>query len=186
MAETTATAWLRKTAKEADNVILIGMPAAGKSTLGVLLAKATSRDFLDTDVYIQSCQRRPLSAILASEGREGFRRIEEESVLTLHPSRTVIATGGSVVYGERAMAHLKAGGVVIYLQLPLPILAQRIKDFAGRGVVMAAEQTLEDLLAERDPLYRRWADVTVDCQAQTHEEVLAKMLAALQESAEVA
>ena len=165
--------------KEGNNVILIGMPAVGKSTLGVLLAKSTSRDFLDTDVYIQSRERQTLPAILAAEGRDGFRRIEEEAVLTLEQRDTVVATGGSVVYGKRAMAHLKAGGIVVYLHVPLAILAQRIKDFIGRGVVMAEGQTLEELLAEREPLYRQWADVTVDCQAGTHEEVLERILKAL-------
>ena len=171
-----------RTRQDPDNIVLIGMPAAGKSTIGVLLAKATSRDFLDTDVYLQARERRSLREILEAEGIAGFRRIEEDSVLTIDRHGTVIATGGSVVYGARAMAHLKATGTVVYLELPLQILARRIQDFAGRGVVMSRDQTLEDLLAERDPLYRRYADITVDCQAATHEEVLDRVLAALEES----
>jgi len=162
-----------------NNLVLVGMPGAGKSTIGVLLAKATSRNFLDTDVSLQAREQRSLQQILAAEGTEGFRRIEEEVVLALDCHDTVIATGGSVVYGERGMAHLKAGGVVVYLQLPLQILARRIRDFEGRGVVMSRDQTLADLLAERAPLYRRYADVTVDCQAMTHEEVLGRILEAL-------
>jgi shikimate kinase len=185
MTEPAGSGALDTTAKQADNLILIGMPAAGKSTIGVLLAKATSRDFLDTDVYIQSREGRPLAAILAGQGTAGFRRIEEESVLTLHPRNTVVATGGSVIYGERAMAHLKAGGIVVYLYLSVHVVAQRIKDFAGRGVVMTQGQSLEDLLAERDPLYRRWADVIIDCHSQTHEEILERVLAALRQSAKL-
>ena len=167
----------------ANNIVLIGMPAAGKSTLGVLLAKATGRSFLDTDVHIQAREGRTLQRILAQEGVAGFRRIEEQGVLALECRDTVIATGGSVVYGEGAMEHLKAGGIVVYLQLPLSVLARRIKDFARRGVVMSADQTLADLLAERDPLYRRYADVTVDCRARTHEEVLGRVLETLQRNA---
>jgi len=163
----------------ANNVVLIGMPGAGKSTVGVLLAKATSRDFLDTDVALQARQQRTLQQLLASEGIEGFRRVEEDVVLTLECHDTVIATGGSVVYGQRGMAHLKAGGVVVYLKLPLAILADRIRDVEGRGVVMTKEQTLEDLLAERAPLYEGYADVTVDCQELSHEGVLGKILEAL-------
>lgn len=163
----------------ANNIVLIGMPAAGKSTLGVLLAKATGRSFLDTDVHIQARQGRTLQRILAEEGIGGFRRIEEQGVLALECRDTVIATGGSVVYGEGAMEHLKAGGIVVYLQLPLNILARRIKDFTRRGVVMTADQTLADLFAERDPLYRHYADVTLDCRACTHEQVIERILAAL-------
>lgn len=163
-----------------NNLVLIGMPAVGKSTLGLLLAKATSRDFVDTDVRIQAHQRRTLAAILADDGREGFRRIEEEAVLSLDCGDTVIATGGSVVYGERAMAHLQASGMIVYLQAPLEVLAGRIADLHGRGVVMERGQTLQDLLAERDPLYRRYADVTVDCDTRTHEEAVRRVLAALE------
>lgn len=163
----------------ATNVVLIGMPAVGKSTIGLLLAKATGRDFHDTDIDIQARQRRTLAAILAAEGRDGFRRIEEEAVLSLDRRDTVIATGGSVVYGERAMAHLQASGIVVYLQAPLEVLERRIEDLQGRGVVMVAGQTLADLLAERASLYRRYADVTVDCHTPTHEEALRRVEAAL-------
>jgi shikimate kinase len=168
-----------------NNVVLIGMPAAGKSTLGVLLAKATGRSFVDTDVHIQAREGRTLQRILAEAGIEGFRRIEEEGVLGLGCRDSVIATGGSVVYGERAMKHLKASGVVVYLQLPLVVLARRIKDLAGRGVVMNPTQTLADLFAEREPLYRRYADVIVDARAPTHEEVISRIFAALEENAKV-
>lgn len=161
------------------NVVLIGMPAVGKSTLGVLLAKATSRNFVDTDLRIQAAERRTLPEILAAEGREGFRRIEEAAVLALECDETVIATGGSVVYGARAMAHLKGCGTVVHLELPLAQLKQRLRDLKVRGVVMAEGQTLDDLFAERAPLYRRYADVTVDCSGATHDEVLDRLIEAL-------
>jgi shikimate kinase len=164
---------------ERGNIVLIGMPAVGKSTLGVLLAKATSRDFVDTDVYIQARERRTLPEILAQEGRAGFRRIEEEAVLTLDCRNTVIATGGSVVYGARAMAHLKGYGTVVHLELPLNELKRRLRDLKLRGVVMAEGQTLDDLFAEREPLYRRYAEVSIDCRSGTHEEVLERLLLAL-------
>jgi shikimate kinase len=162
-----------------DNVVLIGMPGVGKSTLGVLLAKATSRNFVDTDVLIQARERRGLPEILATEGREGFRRIEEAAVVALDCRDTVIATGGSVVYGERAMAHLKNRGTVVHLELPLAQLKQRLRDLKVRGVVMAEGQTLDDLFAERAPLYQRHADLTVDCSGATHEEVVDRLVAAL-------
>jgi shikimate kinase len=165
---------------KANNIVLIGMPAAGKSTLGVLLAKVSGRDFLDTDVYIQAREGRTLQRILAEEGIAGFRRTEEQAVLTLQCHDTVIATGGSVVYGDRAMTHLREGGVVVYLEAAIDVLAGRIEDFARRGVVMAAGQSLESLLAERDPLYRRYADVIVDCSGRTHEEVLERLQNALE------
>jgi shikimate kinase len=136
---------------DANNVVLIGMPAVGKSTLGLLLAKATSRDFLDTDVYLQRRERRALPEILATDGHQGFRRIEEAAVLSLDCRDTVIATGGSVVYGERAMAHLQASGIVVYIEAPLEILEDRIEDLHGRGVVISAGQTLQGLLAQRAP-----------------------------------
>jgi shikimate kinase len=164
---------------ELNNVVLIGMPGVGKSTLGVLLAKATSRNFIDTDVIIQARERRSLPEILAAEGREGFRRIEEAAVIALDCHDTVIATGGSVIYGGRAMAHLKDCGVVVHLELPLAQVKQRLRDLKLRGVVMAEGQTLDDLFAERAPLYRRYADVTVDCRGAAHEGVLDRLLAAL-------
>lgn len=166
--------------RPADNVVLIGMPGAGKSTLGVLLARTSGRDFLDTDVYIQAREGRTLEQILLEEGSDAFRRLEEQAVLTLTCRNTVIATGGSVVYGERAMKHLRAGGTVVYLHADLDILARRVEDFVRRGVVMAPGQSLESLLAERDPLYRRYADIIIHCRADHHEEVLARLQAALE------
>lgn len=154
------------------NIVLIGMPGVGKSTVGVLLAKVTSRSFLDTDVLIQSRERRRLQNILDAEGTSAFRAMEERHILSLDCHGHVIATGGSVVYSDRAMAHLKAAGIVVHLALPLPLLVRRLTDLDSRGVVMGPRQTLRDLYEERRPLYEKYADVTVQCEGRTHEQVV--------------
>lgn len=162
-----------------SNLVLIGMPGVGKSTLGVLLARATGRDFLDTDVRLQALAGRSLQAILDADGLEAFRRLEERVVLDLACCNTVIATGGSVVYSAAAMAHLRTGGLVVHLHLPLDLLRRRLADMATRGIVMAPGQSLESLFAEREPLYRAHADVTVDCTGLGHEAAVAAVLAAV-------
>jgi shikimate kinase len=164
---------------DSRNIVLIGMPGAGKSTVGVLLAKATSRDFIDTDLVIQAREGMHLQALLETRGIERFRHREESHVLAIAVRRHVIATGGSVVYSRRAMDHLRASGVTVFLSLPLPSLEKRLKDIAARGVVMASGQSLEELYGERRPLYERYADITVDCSAKRHEEVVRAVLEAL-------
>ena len=166
-------------AARGDNFVLIGMPGAGKSTLGVLLAKRTARDFVDTDVLLQARAGRSLQAILDADGIDAFRRIEEETVLSLQCRNTVIATGGSVVYGEAGMRHLRAAGVIVYFDVPLAVLEERLQDLPERGVVGLAGRPFADLYAERERLYRRWADVRVACGDAGHGETLARVLAAL-------
>ena len=147
-----------------NNIILIGMPASGKSTAGVLLAKAVGYGFIDTDLLIQNEERALLCDIISREGTEGFLRVEERVNASLWAERCVIATGGSVVYSERAMAHLKSMGTVVYLRLGLASVEARLKNLFRRGVVMRrAGETVADLYAERVPLYEKYADVTVDC-----------------------
>jgi shikimate kinase/REP element-mobilizing transposase RayT len=165
--------------EESQNIVLIGMPGAGKSTVGVLLAKARSMEFVDTDVCIQAREKRRLQEIIDSEGLEEFRRIEARQILDLKCRHHVIATGGSVVYDEGAMRHLGRAGVVVHLDLPLERLKERLRNLPSRGVVMAAGQSLESLYAERQPLYRRYAQVTVDCTGLTHDEVVERICAAL-------
>ena len=162
-----------------SNLVLIGMPGVGKSTVGVLLAKATSRDFLDTDVFIQAREGRALQAILDAEGRDAFCRLEERYTLALDCRDHVIATGGSVVYSRAAMTHLRNSGAVVHLTLPLALLEQRITNMAWRGIVMAPGQTLAQVYAQREPLYRQWADVTVPCDGRTADQVVADVLAAI-------
>jgi shikimate kinase len=164
-----------------NNVALIGMPSAGKSTLGVLLAKRTARDFLDTDLRIQESEGASLQQIIEQLGVEEFRRIEERCVLALDCSSCVIAPGGSVVYSEAAMQHLAHIAVRVYLEVPLAELDRRLGDLEARGVIHAPGQDLAGLLAERLPLYERWADVRVDCGALAHDGVVDAIIAALGE-----
>lgn len=145
-----------------DNIVLIGMPGCGKSSLGVVLAKALGYRFMDSDLLIQDREDRLLSEIIEQDGLSGFKRIEEEVNASIEVSRTVIATGGSVVYGDRAMQHLKEIGTVVYLQLPLEEIETRVGDLNQRGVAVEPGQTLADLYNERVPLYEKYADVTAD------------------------
>lgn len=154
------------------NVVLIGMPCVGKSTVGVLLAKAMSRDFVDTDLVIQARQGARLQDLIDAQGLDAFCRIEQEQVLALELYHSVIATGGSVVYSEAAMSHLKRNGRIVHLDLDLASLAVRVSGLDTRGVVKSPGQSLEDLYRQRRPLYQRWADVTVECRGLTHEQVV--------------
>ncbi len=162
------------------NIVLIGMPGSGKSTVGVLLAKALQRDFLDTDVTLQAKEGRGLQEIIDQEGLDFFRRIEERHILSLDCRACVIATGGSVVYYPAAMAHLASSGVVIHLDLDLPSLTKRLTNLHLRGVVRVAGQTLNDLYAQRKPFYRKYAQITVPCAGRTHEEIVNAIIAELE------
>ncbi len=152
--------------------MLIGMPGVGKSTVGVLLAKALGRYFLDTDVFIQAIQGRPLQEIIDHDGLAAFRKVEEDYVLCTDLMNAVIATGGSVVYSEKAMQHLAAHGVIIHLDLPVDKIEQRIRNLPTRGVVMEKSQTIRSLYSQRQPLYRRYARFTVDCTNKNHEQIV--------------
>lgn len=158
------------------NLVLIGMPGAGKSTVGVLLAKALSRNFLDTDVLIQAREGRTLQQIIDGDGLDAFCRTEERHVRSLKCRSSVIATGGSVVYSPAAMDRLRASGILIHLDLNLSALDKRLTNLAVRGVVMGPGQTLRQLFAEREPLYRKYADLTIDCAGFSHEEIVEKIV----------
>lgn len=159
-----------------SNIILIGMPGAGKSTLGVVLAKVLGYEFLDSDLLIQRQEKQRLPEIIARRGIEGFKRIENDVNASLHVDETVIATGGSVVYCREAMEHLKSVGTVIYLKLPLEALAERLGNLKGRGVVLKEGQSLEELYNERTPLYEKYADIVVDESGKGLEESLQLLL----------
>jgi len=161
---------------EKANAVLIGMPGSGKSTLGVLLAKALSRPFLDTDISIQTQQGKSLQQILDHDGIPCFLRIEESFILSLDCSQHVVATGGSVVYSARAMEHLRSNGILLHLDVSLLVLRQRIQDMASRGIVLAPHQDLTELYTERMPLYGRYADVRIPCDRKGHEEVIRQIL----------
>jgi len=157
------------------NIVLIGMPGVGKSTVGVLLAKALGRYFLDTDVLIQAIQDRSLQDIIDSDGLAAFRKIEEDYILCTDLTNAVIATGGSVVYSKEAMRHLSAHGVIVHLDLPVDKIEQRIRNLPTRGVVMEKGQTIRSLYDQRQPLYRRYAQLTIDCTDKTHEQIVAEI-----------
>lgn len=158
------------------NLVLIGMPGVGKSTIGVLLAKAVSRPFIDTDLLIQTAEGARLQDIIDEKGLAAFLDIEERCILGLAWTNAVIATGGSVVYSARAMDHLKRRGVVVYLELPLDELERRVVNMGSRGIVIAPGQTFASLYAERTPLYRCYADLTVPCAGLSHEQVVDAIL----------
>lgn len=145
------------------NIILIGMPSAGKSTVGVIVAKHRGMSFIDTDVLIQTTQGRLLQEILNSDGTDAFLKIEESAVETLNCSDTVIATGGSVVYSEKAMEHLKKTGIVIYLYVDMDTVYKRLNNLKTRGVVLSPGQSVDDIYRKRQPLYERHADIIIDC-----------------------
>ncbi|MGI6018572.1 MAG: shikimate kinase [Marvinbryantia sp.] len=143
------------------NVILIGMPGAGKSTVGVVLAKVLGYDFIDSDLLIQKEDGRLLWQIIRDEGIEGFNQIEERVNSNIQAENSVISTGGSVVYGPAAMEHLRSIGTVVFLDVPYPSLKKRLGNLTKRGVVLKPGQTLQDLYQERITLYRKYAHVIV-------------------------
>lgn len=155
----------------ATNIILIGMPGCGKSTVGVILAKITSRDFVDTDILIQQSEGRPLQRIVDGEGYMALRKIEERILLDLQCSHHVIATGGSAVYSEAAMTHLKSRGIAVFLDVDLSVLKSRVSNYSTRGLARRPGQSLKDLFRERIGLYRKYGDITIACSALTQEEV---------------
>ena len=163
-----------------NNIILIGMPSCGKSTLGRLLSKELGYAFLDTDDVIIRRNGCPLRDILDREGLDGFKQREEEAICSVEVQNTVIATGGSVVYSPTGMAHLKALGRTVYLQLSFPELERRLGDLHERGVAIAPGSTLLDLYHERVPLYEQYADITVpvadtNSVRQTLQEILQQL-----------
>ena len=162
------------------NIVLIGMPAVGKSTIGVLLAKSLLLSFTDTDLLIQGKHKKSLCDIINDNGSKAFLDIEENIILEAEFKNSVIATGGSAVFGEKAMKKLKENGVVIYLSLPMDEIKKRIGDIKSRGVVLTNGTTVDDIFAERKPLYEKYADVKIDCDNLTAEECVEKIIADLQ------
>lgn len=143
------------------NIILIGMPGAGKSTVGVILAKALGMDFLDSDLCICKKTGKTLQQILDSEGLDAFLRIEEDVACSLAPENTVIATGGSVPMSEKAMKHMRALGTIVYLQVELSELSRRLSNIKTRGIAFGPGENLQTLYEKRTPVYEAWADKTV-------------------------
>lgn len=162
-----------------DNIVLIGMPGVGKSTAGVVLAKVLNYDFLDSDLLIQRQAGKRLQELIAELGIDGFNALEEQINSQISVKHTVIATGGSVIYGPRAMAHFEKIGTIVYLQLDYPSLLGRLGDLEGRGVVHKPSQSLSDLYEERCRLYEAYADMVIPTEGKGIQETVAAITDAL-------
>ncbi len=158
------------------NITLIGMPGAGKSTIGIILAKDLACGFLDTDILIQINQQQSLQQILDAQGYLALREIEEQEILKVNLHHHVIATGGSAVYSQAAMEHLANDSVIVFLDVDFEQIRKRIRNFDSRGIARAEDQSLEDLFIERGKLYRQYADITVDCRTLHQEELAAEII----------
>ena len=154
-----------------SNIVLIGMPGSGKSTVGIILAKMMNKNFIDTDVLIQLEEGRTLQEIVDGDGHMELRRIEERVLIGVDHRHHVIATGGSAAYSHEAMTHLGQDGIVVFLNADLPCLRSRIQNYETRGLAKRPDQSFQDLFDERHQLYTRYADITVDCSRLSQEEV---------------
>ncbi len=159
-----------------SNIVLIGMPGSGKSTCGVLAAKALLKNFFDTDLLLQGMEEERLQDIIDKKGIDYFLNAEEKAILSLDINATVIATGGSVVYSQKAMEHLKSMGRVIYLHLDYDTMVKRIKNITTRGVVLKSGTSLLDMYNERLPLYKQYADDVIYCDKNTVEETVEQIV----------
>jgi shikimate kinase len=168
-----------------DNIVLIGMPGAGKSTVGVVLAKTLGYDFIDTDIVLSRRLGSTLQAYIDAKGIDAFLMAEEKTALTLSCAHTVIATGGSMVLSDRAMTHLKQNSTVVFLDVSLPELEKRLENIKTRGVALRPGQTIADIYRERRPLYLKYADIIIsdDAGAGTLEDAVARIVANLGEHA---
>ena len=158
------------------NIVLIGMPASGKSTIVVLLAKKIGFDFVDIDIVIQTSEKKPLTEIIADKGMNGFLKTEEQYLVQADYFRFVIAPGGSAVYSEKGMQHLSKQSIIIYLKLSLNHLEERLLSLDARGVVRAPGQNIKELFNERKPLYEKFADITIKCDSLTPDKIVSKLI----------
>lgn len=157
------------------NIILIGMPGAGKSTVGVVLAKKLGFAFVDSDLVIQEKEGKLLHEIISQRGVDGFWAVEEAVNVSMEADRTVIATGGSAVYGSRAMEHFQNIGTVVYLKLSFDAITDRLGDLNERGVTLRKGQNLIQLYEERAPLYEKYANITIDCEHLSIREIVGQI-----------
>ena len=165
----------RKTKNMNNNIILIGMPGAGKSTVGVVLAKKLGYTFIDSDIVIQDEKGMLLHELITKFGIDGFNEIENEVNSKINVKNSVIATGGSAVYGKEAMEHFKSIGQVVYLKLPYDEIENRLGDLNERGVSIKKGQTLSSLYEERAPLYEKYSDITIDCNELSIRDIVSKI-----------
>ena len=161
------------------NIILIGMPGAGKSTIGVVLAKLLGYDFLDVDIVIAKKADKPLQEIIHTLGVDAFLHLEEQSATEIYAEKTVIATGGSMVLSEKAMAHLKKQGTCVFLDVPLADLMARNLNMNTRGIAAEKGVTLEDIFHIRQPYYKLYADLQVDCRGKSLEQLAEEIAGAV-------
>lgn len=164
------------------NIILVGMSGAGKSTLGVLLAKALGMDYVDTDIVIQQHEGRLLQEIIDNDGLEIFMQIEEKFVSELQLKNSIISTGGSVIYSDKAMNVLKLGGQIIYLHVPYEEIKRRLINVTTRGIVIKKGNSLQDVYEERVPLYIKYSDKTLDCSNKDIENCVSEIIELIQEN----
>lgn len=158
------------------NIILIGMPGAGKTTLGRLLAQKLGKNFIDTDLMIHDMAGKTLQGIIEERGMEGFLALEEETLLGIHARNSVISTGGSVIYSRKGMDHLLSSGLIIHLDLALEEIKRRFQDMDSRGVARAPGQTLDALFNERQPLYKRYGHIRIDCGGLSPASLVEKIV----------
>lgn len=161
-----------------NNIVLIGMPGAGKSTVGVVLAKCLGYRFVDSDLVIQEKEGKLLHEIMEERGTDGFLALENEINASLEAERSVIATGGSVIYGKEAMEHLGRIGTLVYLKLSCPTVEERLGDLGERGVAVREGQTLKELYEERIPYYEKYAQIVMDCENKMIKDIVAEIISA--------
>ena len=166
------------------NVVLIGMPGCGKSTLGVLLAKALMMDFVDTDLIMQNQFGKPLQQLVDELGTDGFSQAEEACICSLKLNNTVIATGGSVALEERAMEQLTGNGRIVFVKLTYETIESRLKNISTRGITLEKGQTLRDLYDYRQPFYHRWGQIVVESDGQEIEQTVEMLVQKLKEERE--
>ncbi len=154
------------------NITLIGMPGCGKSTAGIVLAKELSYDFIDTDIIIQNVEQRSLQSILDDLGYMELRQIEQREILKVDVSKTIISTGGSAVYSETAMNYLSKNSIIVFINVSLDVIKNRVKNFDTRGIAGPKEQTLETLFNERFKLYSKYAHIAIDSDLLTLDETV--------------
>lgn len=158
------------------NITLIGMPGSGKSTVGVVLAKTLGYQFIDTDILIQEKDGRLLQDIINESGNDFFQELEQETLLGLDCFRTVISTGGSAVYYDKSMEHLQQLSTIFYLDVPLHVIKRRLYNIKTRGITMGPGETIELLLAKRKPLYKKYADYTIDALDKSVELIVEEIV----------